>query len=60
MSDSKLKLEAVLAEIDMSRSAFYRMTARGQGPKIMKLPNNQIRIRRSDLDAWWAAQEVAA
>ncbi|MBD0688543.1 helix-turn-helix transcriptional regulator [Streptomyces sp. CBMA123] len=60
MSDSKLKLEAVLEEIDMSRSAFYRMAARGRGPKIMKLPNNQIRIRRSDLDAWWAAQEVAA
>ncbi|MFI9269822.1 helix-turn-helix transcriptional regulator [Kitasatospora sp. NPDC052896] len=56
--DPKLKLGAVLEEIDMSRSAFYRMVARGKGPKIMKLPNNQIRIRRSALDDWWAAQEL--
>ncbi|MFD8698165.1 helix-turn-helix transcriptional regulator [Kitasatospora purpeofusca] len=54
--DPKLKLD----ELEMSRSAFYRMVARGKGPKLMKLPNNQIRVRRSDLDAWWAAQEVAA
>ncbi|WP_030393883.1 helix-turn-helix transcriptional regulator [Kitasatospora purpeofusca] len=58
--DPKLKLAEVLDELEMSRSAFYRMVARGKGPKLMKLPNNQIRVRRSDLDAWWAAQEVAA
>lgn len=58
--DPKLKLAAVLEEIDMSRAAFYRMRARGEAPKIMKLPNGQIRVRRSDLDAWWAAQEQDA
>lgn len=60
VKDPKLKLADVLEEIDMSRSAYYRMTARGQGPKTMKLPNGQLRIRRSDLDAWWAAQELDA
>ncbi|MFB7946305.1 helix-turn-helix transcriptional regulator [Kitasatospora phosalacinea] len=55
--ETKLKLAAVLEELDMSRSAFYRMVARGKGPKLLKLPNGQIRIRRSDLDAWWIAQE---
>ncbi|MFD7829195.1 helix-turn-helix transcriptional regulator [Kitasatospora sp. NPDC059803] len=55
--DQKLKLAAVLEELDMSRSAFYRMVARGAAPKLLKLPNGQIRVRRSDLDAWWAAQE---
>ncbi|MCU7823853.1 helix-turn-helix transcriptional regulator [Kitasatospora sp. DSM 101779] len=55
--DPKLKLAAVLEEIDMSRSAFYRMAARGHGPKLIKLPNGQIRVRRSDLDAWWTARE---
>ncbi|TCR24209.1 helix-turn-helix domain-containing protein [Streptomyces sp. BK205] len=57
----KLKLSEVLEEIDMSRAAFYRMRARGQAPRIHKLPNGQIRVSRADLDAWWAAceQQVA-
>ncbi|MBM9504828.1 helix-turn-helix transcriptional regulator [Actinacidiphila acididurans] len=52
-----LKLPELLAELDMSRPAFYRMRARGKGPKLIKLPNGQIRIRRSDLDAWLAQCE---
>jgi predicted DNA-binding transcriptional regulator AlpA len=55
-----LKLPEVLEEIEMSRAAFYRLRARGQAPKLIKLPNGQIRCRRSDLDAWWAKHEVAA
>lgn len=55
-----LKLPEVLAEIDMSRAAFYRMRARGKAPKVIKLPNGHIRVRRSDLNAWWAAGEVHA
>jgi predicted DNA-binding transcriptional regulator AlpA len=47
-----LKLPEVLAEIGMSRAAFYRMRARGQAPK---LPNGQLRVRRADLDAWWTS-----
>jgi predicted DNA-binding transcriptional regulator AlpA len=52
-----LKLPELLAELGMSRAAFYRMRARGQGPRLIKLPNGQIRIRRSDLDAWLAQCE---
>jgi predicted DNA-binding transcriptional regulator AlpA len=52
-----LKLPELLAELDMSRPAFYRMRARGKGPKLLKLPNGQIRVRRSDLDAWLAQCE---
>ncbi|WP_406285009.1 helix-turn-helix transcriptional regulator [Streptomyces sp. NBC_00209] len=55
-----LKLPEVLAEIGMSRAAFYRMRARRQGPRLIKLPNGQIRVRRSDLDAWWAQCEETA
>lgn len=55
-----LRLSEVLEEIDMSRAAFYRMRARGQAPKIHKLPNGQLRVHRADLDAWWAAQEESA
>ncbi|MFI1029261.1 helix-turn-helix transcriptional regulator [Streptomyces sp. NPDC020951] len=48
-----LKLPEVLEEIDMSRAAFYRMRARGQAPRLRKLPNGQLRVSRADLDAWW-------
>ncbi|MHB9860320.1 helix-turn-helix transcriptional regulator [Streptomyces sp. YIM S03343] len=56
----KLKLSEVLTEIKMSRAAFYRMRARGDAPKLIKLSNGQIRCRRSDLDTWWAQHEIAA
>lgn len=55
-----LKLHEVLAEIGMSRAAFYRMRARGHGPKLIKLPNGHLRIRRTDLDAWLTSLEEAA
>lgn len=55
-----LKLPEVLDEIGMSRAAFYRMRARGKGPKLLKLPNGQLRVRRTDLDAWLNGLEEAA
>lgn len=50
-----LKLAEVLAEIRMSPSAFYRMRARGQAPRMIKLPNGELPCRRVDLDTWWQA-----
>ncbi|MEY9965589.1 putative DNA-binding transcriptional regulator AlpA [Streptacidiphilus sp. MAP12-16] len=44
----------------VSRSAFYRMRALGEAPKCSKLPNGQIRVSRSDLDAWWQHCEDVA
>ncbi|MCX4639523.1 helix-turn-helix domain-containing protein [Streptomyces sp. Je 1-4] len=55
-----LKLPEVLDEIGMSRAAFYRMRARGKAPRLIKLPNGQLRVRRTDLDAWWAECEQSA
>ncbi len=55
-----LKLPQVLEEIGMSRAAFYRMRARGLGPKLLKLPNGQLRVRRGDLDAWLTGCEEEA
>ncbi|MFH9426778.1 helix-turn-helix transcriptional regulator [Streptomyces sp. NPDC017615] len=56
-----LKLPEVLEEIGMSRAAFYRMRARGNAPKLIKLPNGQLRCRRTDLDAWWSSfEDIAA
>lgn len=59
-SSKKLKLPEVLEEIGMSRAAFYRMRARGHAPKLIKLPNGQLRVRRTDLDAWWDRYEDEA
>ncbi|MFE7167178.1 helix-turn-helix transcriptional regulator [Streptomyces sp. NPDC057616] len=56
----KLTLTEVLTEIKMSRAAFYRMRARGQAPRLSKLPNGQVRVSRADLDAWWDACEERA
>ncbi|MEV7233127.1 helix-turn-helix domain-containing protein [Streptomyces sp. NPDC051020] len=55
-----LKLPEVLEELGMSRAAFYRMRARSKGPRLLKLPNGQLRVRRSDLDAWLSGCEEAA
>jgi predicted DNA-binding transcriptional regulator AlpA len=55
-----LKLPEVLAELDMSRAAFYRLRARGKAPRVVKLPNGSIRVRRADLDRWLATCEEAA
>ncbi|MFJ2645959.1 helix-turn-helix transcriptional regulator [Streptomyces sp. NPDC087420] len=55
-----LKLPEVLTEIGMSRAAFYRMRARKQTPRIVKLPNGQLRVRRQDLDAWLESCEQHA
>lgn len=56
----KLKLPEVLTEIKMSRAAFYRMRARGQAPRLRKLPNGQLRVSRADLDKWWESCEQNA
>jgi predicted DNA-binding transcriptional regulator AlpA len=55
-----LKLPEVLNAIGMSRAAFYRMRVRGKGPRLIKLPNGQLRARRRDLDAWIASCEEPA
>ncbi|MFF8559793.1 helix-turn-helix transcriptional regulator [Streptomyces albidoflavus] len=53
-----LKLPEVLAELGMSRAAFYRMRARGHAPRLVKLPNGHLRVRRTDLDTWLESNEI--
>ncbi|MFE5093666.1 helix-turn-helix transcriptional regulator [Streptomyces sp. NPDC056638] len=55
-----LTLVEALAELRMSRAAFYRLRARGNAPRCLKLPNGQLRIRRNDLDTWFKDCEVPA
>ncbi|MEN3297973.1 helix-turn-helix domain-containing protein [Pseudonocardia sp.] len=49
------------AELGISRSTFYDWRARGRAPRCIKLPNGEIRIRRTDFDNWLdSLEEVAA
>lgn len=59
-SATLLTLPEVLDELKVARSTFYGWLQYGRGPKCIRYPNNQLRIRRSDLDSWLAEQEVHA
>ena len=54
-ADPLLTLAEVLAELKVARSTFDTWRVLGIAPECMKLPNGQLRIRRSALDAWLAA-----
>lgn len=50
--DALLTIPEVIAEIGVPRSTFYRWRQMGVGPRSIKLPNGQVRVRRSALDEW--------
>ncbi|MFG2425796.1 helix-turn-helix transcriptional regulator [Streptomyces sp. NPDC048448] len=58
--DEKLTLAEVCEELKISRSTFYDWRAKRRAPRCIKLPNGDLRIRRSDLDHWLDDREDAA
>ncbi|MFF1638400.1 helix-turn-helix transcriptional regulator [Streptomyces sp. NPDC058246] len=58
--DEKLTLAEVCVELKISRSTFYDWRAKRRAPRCIKLPNGDLRIRRSDLDHWLDDREDAA
>ncbi|GGO81068.1 helix-turn-helix transcriptional regulator [Wenjunlia tyrosinilytica] len=58
--DEKLTLAEVCEELKVTRSTFYDWRAKGRAPRCIKLPNGDLRIRRSDLDNWLDDHEDAA
>jgi predicted DNA-binding transcriptional regulator AlpA len=48
------------AELGVARSTFYEWRAKGTGPRCIRLPNGELRIRRTDVDAWLAGLEDEA
>lgn len=56
MTDPLLTIAEVCAALrdddgkPLSRATFYRWRSLGKGPKCLKLPNGQIRVRLSALD----------
>ncbi|MFD1272714.1 helix-turn-helix transcriptional regulator [Streptomyces kaempferi] len=57
--DEKLTLAEVCEELKVSRSTFYDWRAKRRAPRCIKLPNGDLRIRRSDLDHWLDDREDA-
>ncbi len=51
--DELLTVSQVLAVLsDVSRRTFYRWRETGKAPEAVRLPNGELRIWRSDLNAW--------
>lgn len=47
-----LTIAELCDELDVARSTFYAWRAAKKGPRCIRLPNGEIRIRRADLDRW--------
>jgi predicted DNA-binding transcriptional regulator AlpA len=52
-----LTIPEVIAELRIPRATFYRWRQLRKGPRSIKLPNGDIRIRRSELERWLATLE---
>jgi predicted DNA-binding transcriptional regulator AlpA len=59
--DELMDVQQILAELGgISRRTFYRWREIGRAPTGIKLPNGEIRIWRSELDAWLDTLREAA
>ena len=54
---AQLTIAEVCEELHVARSTFYDWRAKGKAPRGLKLPNGEIRIRRTELDRWLATCE---
>ncbi|GAA4597959.1 helix-turn-helix domain-containing protein [Planotetraspora phitsanulokensis] len=60
-TDDMLTLPQVLAELNgVSLRTFYRWRELGKAPVCTRYPNNKLRVRRSDLNAWLDARREAS
>ncbi|MGW0808354.1 helix-turn-helix transcriptional regulator [Nonomuraea sp. NPDC002799] len=59
--DELLTVRQVLDELGgVSRRTFYRWREIGKAPEGIRLPNGELRIYRSDLNAWLQSLRSAA
>jgi predicted DNA-binding transcriptional regulator AlpA len=59
--DDLLTVAQVLEELGgVSRRTFYRWRELGRAPVCVRLPNDELRVWRSDLVAWLNARREAA
>ena len=57
MASDFLTLDEFLQLMSVPRSTFFRWKAIGLAPRHYKMPNRQIRIRRSEFESWLTARE---
>jgi predicted DNA-binding transcriptional regulator AlpA len=59
-SRGMLTVEQILTDLgDVSRRTFYEWRAKGTGPKCVKLPNGELRVRVTEYERWLAEREAA-
>lgn len=55
-----LTIADVCDELGIARSTFYDWRAKHRSPRCIKLPNGQLRVRRTDFDNWLSSREDRA
>lgn len=45
-------------EWKVARSTFYAWLAKGDAPRVFKLPNGQLRMDRRDVEKWERSHEL--
>ncbi|MFF4465854.1 helix-turn-helix transcriptional regulator [Streptomyces mirabilis] len=58
--DEKMTIPQVITDLKVAPSTFYRWRQLGKAPRAIKLPNGDLRIRRSEYERWLAEREDAA
>ncbi len=56
----KLTIAQVCDDLGISRRTFYEWRAKKRAPKCIRLPNGDLRIRRSEYQRWLEAREEVA
>ena len=56
----KLTVAEVCADLGISRRTFYEWRAKQRAPKCIRLPNGDLRIRRTEYQRWLDSREDAA
>ncbi|WP_344136447.1 helix-turn-helix domain-containing protein [Luedemannella flava] len=59
-ADQPMTVNELCEELHITRSTFYDWRAKRRAPKCYRLPNGDLRIRRSDFEDWFSALEDKA
>jgi predicted DNA-binding transcriptional regulator AlpA len=51
-ADELLTVPEVLEELQVARATWYRWRQTGRGPRAIRLPNGELRVRRTALTEW--------
>ncbi|MCX2949900.1 helix-turn-helix domain-containing protein [Lentzea sp. NEAU-D7] len=57
MPPRHLTVADVCADLGIARSTFYDWRAKQRGPKCIRLPNGELRVRATEYERWLEQQE---